>query len=141
MQKRALAYIAFALSILDSSALTAASGSRAEAVIDNAMTAMGGRELLTNLKSLQLDTHTVSYRLDDSERHDGPPWLDIIEGTEKRDEVGGRTRVDSTNRSAQWVVDWHLFEGDGIAVAGNKWHSAWLWNAKPILGAEAAMHA
>ncbi len=54
--------------------------SDAKAVIEQALDATGGGSMLQGLHFLRLRTYTTTYRLDDSERADGPFWADFCRG-------------------------------------------------------------
>jgi hypothetical protein len=109
-------------------------------VIEAAMTAMGGRTHLVGLHSMKLDLRTVLYRIDDSEREDGAPWLNIDVGSEWRDEDAGRYRAEIDDASAQWVVGKTVRIDDGHAIASAISAQGTLrWSAQPSLGERMAL--
>ncbi len=103
-------------------------------VLADALAAMGGRPLLTGLHSMRLTLRTVAYRIDDSERADGPYWLTVGLDQEWRDESGGRWRRESDEASAQWPLH-SITVNDGRMVArGSRWRGDWYWSGnKPSL--------
>ncbi len=106
----------------------------AHAVLEAALSAMGGRDRLAGLHALALDLHTVSYRIDDSERADGPYWLSIGTGTEWRDLDRDRYRRDMQTASAQWPLRVVTIDTGSAIAQGSPWRGAWYWSArKPAL--------
>lgn len=94
-----------------------------------AMNAMGGRTLLEGLHSLRLDVRRVSYRIDDSERAEGPYWLNIGVGTEWVDEDHRRSSTKLDDASAQWPLDVAEFNGGGVDTRGAMWTGKRTWFA------------
>lgn len=88
---------------------------------------MGGRKLLMDLHSLKLDVRTVGYRIDDSERADGPYWLDVGVGTEWVDEDHDRSVTKLDDASAQWPLDVIEFNGSGVDTRGALWTGKRMW--------------
>jgi hypothetical protein len=99
-----------------------------------AVDAMGGRAHLAAIHSLKLDLRAISYRIDDSERADGPFWVNVATGTEWRDEDGKRFRRDMEDASAQWSLR-KVQIGNATALATGAW---WLgkmrWSVQPSIG-------
>jgi len=111
----------------------------AQVQVKAAMAAMGGRERLLAIHSLRLDLRVVGYRVDDSERADGPDWLTVSTGQEWRDEATGRYRLETEDASAQWTT-LHVRIGDGQMVAdGGRWRGVWSWSGQPTLGDRLAL--
>jgi hypothetical protein len=109
-------------------------------VIEASMNAMGGRSHLSGLHGLKLGLRTVAYRIDDSEREDGAPWLNIDVATEWRDEDAGRSRVENDDASAQWVVAKMVKIDDGHALASAVYRNgSWRWSAQPSFGERLAL--
>ncbi len=54
--------------------------SDAKVVIEQALDATFGRPMLQDLHRLRPRSYPTTYRLDDSERADGPFWVDFAEG-------------------------------------------------------------
>src|SRR5581483_5670273 len=112
----------------------AAAGAGAESVLTRALAAMGGRKLLSGLHSLKLELRSVSYRIDDSERAEGPYWLNIGSGTRWLDLDKQRSRTEWDQASAQWPLHIIQIEHGNFEDVAAKWHGKWQWNeaAGPI---------
>ncbi|MGH8146596.1 MAG: hypothetical protein ACREPY_09700 [Rhodanobacteraceae bacterium] len=110
----------------------------ARAVLDRAFAAMGGRKLLAGLHSLKLDLRTVDYRIDDSERADGPYWLNIGLGTAWMDEAHARSRTELDAASAQWPLDVIKLTSDDMVAQGVMWQGKRVWYATPLRLIDAA---
>src|ERR1044072_6249230 len=78
----------------------AAGADDAQALVGEAMAAMGGRPQLEGLHALKLTLRTVAYRIDDSERATGPDWLNVRDGSAWRDEDHRLYRQEGTEGSA-----------------------------------------
>ena len=112
--------------------------SPARQIVENSIAAMGGRENLLALHRLTLDLRVVSKRIDDSERAEGPYWINVLDGREWRDEDGGRYRAEFTDASAQWTVSTARVDDGRILADGTLWQGKWQWGAKLSLGDRAA---
>ena len=97
-------------------------------VLNQAFAAMGGRKLLGDLHSLQLHIRTVQYRIDDSERVEGPYWLNIGIGTEWVDEDHGRSATKLDDASAQWPLDIIEFNDGRMDARGVIWTGKRVWS-------------
>ncbi|MEO5867995.1 MAG: hypothetical protein ABIS14_04915 [Sphingomonas sp.] len=108
-------------------------------VLRQAFDAMGGRGRLVALRSLKLELQAVSYRIDDSERADGSPWLNVSSGIEYRDEEAGRSRLTVDVNSAQWSTKTDVIDDGHVAVSGTSGQFGTFWNARPSLGERVAL--
>jgi hypothetical protein len=100
-------------------------------VVEASIAATGGRTALLAIHSLELDLRVVTTRIDDSERAEGPYWIDVLDGHEWRDQDHGRFRAEYTSASAQWVVSTMRVDDGENVVDGTLWHGKWQWRAKP----------
>jgi hypothetical protein len=114
--------------------------SDARTVLGDALAAMGGQPLLAGLHSLRLTLRTVAYRIDDSERAEGPYWLTVGVDQEWRDETGGRWRREADEASAQWPLHSIIIDDGRVVARGGHWRGRWFWSGhKPSLHGELAL--
>jgi hypothetical protein len=82
-----------------------ASENTARLLLARAMEAMGGEAALASITSLQLESIGHDYFIDQSERPEGPFVVRYLSTLEKRDVVGGRSRLEAQQRFVL-IPDW-----------------------------------
>jgi hypothetical protein len=111
----------------------------ASMIVQASILASGGNDL-SRLHSLQLALRTILYRIDDSEREDASPWLNVDAGIEWRDEDQGRYWSETDDASAQWVAPKSVKIDDGLTVtSGTLWKGKWRWSAQHSFGERLAL--
>jgi hypothetical protein len=132
--ERGLVVAAALLSVLGGSQHVAADEHRntsAQAVINSAIDAMGGRELLSSLKSLQLDIRETQFRLDDSERNAAPWWASNLRITETRDLRTERYRMEAIVENAQFVYSQSTISDASVIAVGGTRDGKTRWRSRP----------
>jgi hypothetical protein len=109
------------------------------AQVEASIVAMGGRNSLLSVHSAFLNLRMISYRIDDSERSEGPYWIDVLDGREWRDEDGSRVRAEMTNASAQWTVSTKRIDDGRLVAEGTLWQGRWQWSARRSIGDRVAL--
>jgi hypothetical protein len=103
----------------------------ARAVLNSAMEAMGGRELLLSLKSLQLDVRETQFRLDDSERNAAPWWASNLKVTETRDLSTERYRIEATVENPQFIYSQSTISDGSVIAIGRTRGGKTGWGSRP----------
>jgi hypothetical protein len=106
-------------------------GAAAQAVLSSAIDAMGGRELLSSMKSLQLDIRETQFRLDDSERNAAPWWTSNLKITETRDLSTERYRMEATVENPQFVYSQSTISDGSVVATGRTRGGKTGWGCRP----------
>jgi hypothetical protein len=103
----------------------------AQAVLNSSMDAMGGKNLLSSLKTLQLEIHETQFRLDDSERNAFPWWASNLKVTETRDLNAERYRMEAEVEHPQFVYTQSIISDGSIIAAGRTRLGKTGWASRP----------
>jgi hypothetical protein len=133
-------HVGFATLGLWPAAIAAASPRSANALAEQALTAMGGEAVVRGLTALKLDIRQVVERIDDSERWERPAWIAVRTIDEVRDLTRGRRAITLHEDSPQFISDRTTIDDGAITATRlvSRDRPA-VWQARPSDGVTAAL--